>query len=283
MKNLYYIFIIILFFLSVSVSGFSQDHLEIVRQMISAVSTVQSVQYTLESRERIDNKLNHEVFNFKLIVNPCHLYGIQTYPPKGVEILYLTGKNEGRVKINPASFPWFPINLDPENPLMLNKRHHSVNESGFDYLASAVEYFIQKSEDQSELVVENHGIVKIKGMDCYDYTIADPAYRLLEYRVSGHETTLSIAAKLRINYYSLLENNPGLKVSGEITSGTRLVVPNGYASRFELFIHQDKLYPVCVRVYDPKGLFEEYTFINVILNPVFGQDDFSADNPEYGF
>jgi outer membrane lipoprotein-sorting protein len=38
-----------------------------------------------------------------------------------------------------------------------------------------------------------------------------------------------------------------------------------------------------MRIYDSKGLYEEYTFNDVVINQAFKDIDFSADNPKYGF
>jgi outer membrane lipoprotein-sorting protein len=37
-----------------------------------------------------------------------------------------------------------------------------------------------------------------------------------------------------------------------------------------------------MRLYDSKGLYEEYTFNDVVINTL-KDIDFSADNPKYGF
>jgi outer membrane lipoprotein-sorting protein len=103
------------------------------------------------------------------------------------------------------------------------------------------------------------------------------------YYTQPNETPISIAKKLKINYYTILENNPGNKASTEFKPGTRLLVPNDYASRMELYVHVSQLYPVYLKIYDPKGLFEEFTFSNVSLNPLFRSIDFSHKNPEYHF
>jgi hypothetical protein len=41
--------------------------------------------------------------------------------------------------------------------------------------------------------------------------------------------------------------------------------------------------PVKSEVYDEKGLFEEYLFEEIKLNPTFTSADFDENNKEYGF
>ena len=38
-----------------------------------------------------------------------------------------------------------------------------------------------------------------------------------------------------------------------------------------------------LRIEDENGLFEQYEYLELDLNPTFTEDDFSEDNKEYGF
>jgi hypothetical protein len=264
-------------------SGHSQEPLSILKQMISYTNSVQALEFTLDSKERINGKIIHEINLCKISTNPYKIYAIQSVPLKKLEVLYVTGNNGGKLKINPASFPWVTINLHPDSPLILNSHHHTVLEAGFAYFIAIIEKFIQKNENKGPRILEKFSKTKIYGSDCYIITLVNPEYRFSDYMVSSRETPLSIAKKLSINYYSILENNPGLKATEEIAPGSKVRVPNDYASKIELFINQDKLYPVNLKVYDPKGLFEEYTFTDVDINPEFDTAIFSTSNPQYGF
>jgi outer membrane lipoprotein-sorting protein len=94
---------------------------------------------------------------------------------------------------------------------------------------------------------------------------------------------LSIAKKFNLNYFTILENNTHIKGLGVIKAGTKLTIPNDYASKMEMYIQKDKYYPVYLKIYDHKGLFEEYTFTNIAINPSFKDIEFSPKNPDYGF
>jgi outer membrane lipoprotein-sorting protein len=128
-----------------------------------------------------------------------------------------------------------------------------------------------------------NGIVKMQGADCYYLTFNNPAYHLITYTTQVNETSLSLAKKLHLNFYAILENNPKLSITCTIKTGTTLTIPSDYASKMELYVQKDKFYPVCMRIYDSKGLYEEYTFNDVVINQAFKDIDFSADNPKYGF
>jgi outer membrane lipoprotein-sorting protein len=262
---------------------FSQDALSITKQMFSTVKSIKTLQYSFDSKERVGKKTIHEVSDFKMIMQPFKVYLYQQAPKKGIEVLFISGANNNKAKINPNAFPWVTLNLDPEGSLMLDNHHHSLFDGGFAYTTSLIEYLINKYEAQSSKLIVNNGVVKVAGSECYYFTFSNTNYKLVNYTTVEGETPLTIAKKLHLNYFTILDNNSHISGLGKIDAGTKLNVPNDYASKMELYIHKEKLYPVYLKIYDHKGLYEEYTFMNVIINPVFNGNVFSADNPNYNF
>jgi outer membrane lipoprotein-sorting protein len=258
-----------------------QDAQSITQQMISTVKSMQSLSYTSDLKERVNGTMKTEKASFKINVSPFNIYMYQYFPKLGAQCLYVTGKNGGKARVNTNSFPWITLSLLPEGTLMLEKRHHSVFDAGFLYTALTLENLLNKY--QNDKVMTMNGIVKMQGADCYYITFTNPNYRMVNYTTQPNETPQSIAKKINLNFYSILENNPKLKVIDQIKPGTKLIIPTNYASKMEIYIHKDKFYPVCLRVYDNKGLYEEYSFFDVLINPQFKEIDFSEDNPNYGF
>jgi hypothetical protein len=211
------------------------------------------------------------------------MYLYQYIPRSGLECLYVTGQNNGKVKVNPNSFPWINLNLDPEGGLMLQDRHHSIFDAGFSYTVSLLEYLLNKYQAQDDQLIKYNGILKIQDVECYYLTFTNPYYKLITYVTQANETPFTIAKKNHINFYSIIENNPWLKAAEVINPGTKLLIPNDYASKMELYVHKDKFYPVYIKVFDNKGIYEEYYFQHVIINPTFTDLDFSAKNPAYNF
>jgi outer membrane lipoprotein-sorting protein len=283
MKKYFSLIVTAALFVGTGMNGFSQDPISITNQMFANIKSIKSVQYSFDSKERVNGKIIHEASDFKMNMQPFKAYMYQHTPTKGIEVLYLAGANSGKAKINPAAFPWVTLNLDPEGSLMLDKHHHSLFDGGFAYTTSLLEFLLNKYKEQSSKLIINNGLVKMQGADCYYFTLLNPNYRMTSYTVGTGETPLTIAKKLKLNYFCILENNPHIKGIGKITPGTKLTLPNDYASKMELYIHKNMLYPVYIKIYDLKGLYEEYTFTNVEINPVFKSDVFSADNPQYKF
>jgi hypothetical protein len=283
MKRLQFTILLTFLFLVMGFRVFSQEPLSLVRQMITTTSGFRTLQFTLETRERVNGRIVREVNMCKIHCDPYRFYAIQSFPVNKLEVLYVTGSNGNKLKINPASFPWVTVNLPPESPLVLANRHHPMLEAGFNYFCRIIGSLLQKYESQGMQIIGGFSRVRVYGADCYAITLINPSYKVSGYEVKEKETALTLARKLNLNYYAILENNPGLKMNEVIHPGTRLTIPNDYGSRIELFIHQDKLYPVDLKVYDPKGLYEEYIFTDVEINPVYDESVFSAENPSYRF
>lgn len=282
-SHIKFIFAILVVLLGTCISGYPQEPLTVIRQMITNCRSIHTVQFIIDTKERINGRIVHEINSCKINSNPFKIYAKQSVPVKNLEVLYVTGQNGDKLKINPASFPWVTLNLNPENILILNNHHHTILESGFVYISTILENFILKNESQNSRRVEKFSKATVYGSDCYVITLTNPDYGKTGYVTSGVETALTIAEKMGINFHSILENNPGLKLNEKIAPGSRIVVPNDYASKIEIFIHQDKLYPVKLSIYDPKGLFEEYLFTGVTINPGFTANIFTPDNLEYHF
>ena len=263
-----------------------QDAISITDQMFTTVKSVKTIQYTFEAKERLAQGKTHvERSTFKINVSPLQIYVYQHAPKKGLQCLYVAGKNNGKVKINPNSFPWVNLNLEPESELMLQDRHHSIFDAGFTYTSSLIEYLLTKYQTQKESLIKYNGILKLQGVECYYLVFTNPNYKLVTYTTQAKETPLSIAKKNHLNFYSIIENNPSIKIkpNDEFKPGTKLIIPNDYASKMELFIQKEKYYPVYLKIFDNKGVYEEFYFQQVTINPIFKEIDFSETNPAYKF
>lgn len=265
-----------------SASLLAQEPLSIINQMFETTKAAKTMKYSFDSKERVGGKVIHEVSDFKINTQPFKVYMKQKSPKEGLEVLYISGPS-AKAKVNPNAFPWVSLNLDPEGSLMLDKHHHSLLDAGFNYTISLIEFLINKYKADAPKIIKDNGLVKVQNISCHYYTLSNPNYKLVKYTTGENETVLSIAKKLKLNYFMILENNSHVKGLGTIKAGTVLSIPNDYASKMEMYIHKDKLYPVYLKIYDHKGLYEEYTFSNVELNAPLKDIDFSAENPNYDF
>ena len=58
---------------------------------------------------------------------------------------------------------------------------------------------------------------------------------------------------------------------------------HAYAKYVLLYIDKDNFLPIGVRVFDDKGLFEQYDYYNLQVNPKFDDAEFTKDYKDYNF
>lgn len=261
----------------------AQSGNELANKMIAKVKSLKTIQFTFELQERYLGKIISERNNFKLNLSPYKAYFKQDFPEKGLEGLYISGENENQAKINPNAFPWITLNLNPEGELMMKNHHHPVFHAGYGYVVEVLENLIKKYQSKTDNLIVNKGTTKYNGEDVIVLDCNNPFYAIKNYTLTKAETPYELGKRLYINYLTILEENPGLKAFSEIPAGRTIKMPTDYASKMLIYLNKTQLNPVYIKISDLRGLFEEYKFINVILNPAFKPNVFSADNPEYNF
>ena len=56
-----------------------------------------------------------------------------------------------------------------------------------------------------------------------------------------------------------------------------------YAKKMSLYLDKEYLLPVYVKVYDDKGLYEHFEYVNLKVDPVIKAEEFTKDYKEYDF
>jgi outer membrane lipoprotein-sorting protein len=261
----------------------AQSGIDLANNMITKIKGLKTLQCTFESQERVLDKTVSEKNNFKINISPFKAYFKQDFPEKGLEGLFISGENSNKTKINPNAFPWMTLNLNPEGDLMMKNHHHPLYHAGYSYVVQVLDMLIKKYQSKTDKLIVNKGVMTYQGQEVYVLDCNNPFYKIQSLNITKAETPYDLGKRLHINYYSILEENPGLKPFSEIPAGKTIKIPSDYASKMTIYLHKTQLYPVYIKISDAKGLFEEYKFTNVILNPSFQASDFSADNPRYNF
>ncbi len=253
---------------------------EIVDQMLKRIHDVQQLKYNLKITERTNNKFNNFASSVKLNRKPRKLY-LYT---NGIEVLWVEGTNKGNALVKPNSFPYFNLNLDPNGSLMRDGQHHTINEMGFDYFGSIIEFISKKYSDRFDKVFTLEGEETVNNRPCYKITINNSDFKFVDYTVSKGENLVSIARKLFVGEYMILERNkPKVDDYKDVKAGQVIKVPTAYAKYVTLYV--DKLFnmPVGSRIYDDNGLYEQYDYFFLQLNPKLEDAEFTRDYKGYGF
>jgi outer membrane lipoprotein-sorting protein len=165
---------------------------------------------------------------------------------------------------------------------MRKHQHHTVHDSGFDLLASILDRNLQEFNPYEQTLKRKEDVVWL-GENAIQIEMINTRYKTKRYKVNGHENIAEIAEKFNVNEYAILELNPECSNYEDVRNGQVLNIPSHYGVKMNLYISKKTMLPLMVRVYDHKGLFEEYDYTEFQLNPQFAANEFEANFAEYDF
>ena len=253
---------------------------EIVSKSLKSIKEVKGLKYHLKITERGKKGFNFYESVVKFSRNPRLIY----LYIKGIEVLWVQGQNEGRALVKPNSFPYFNLNLDPMGNLMRQDQHHTLNEMGYDYFASIIQNTMDKLGDKFEHVFSVDGEERINNRPCFKIIVDNKDFRYIDYTIGEGESITSIARKFYIAEYMILEKNPKFKDYFDILKKGQIIkIPNWYARTVIMYVDQLYFLPISMKVFDDKGLFEEYNYHHLQVNPKFEENEFTKTFKGYGF
>lgn len=253
---------------------------EIVFKMIKSINDLERLKYSLKIIERGKKGFNHYESSVKLNRKPRKIY----LYIKGIELLWVAGWNNNKAYVKPNSFPYVNLSLDPLGFLMRQDQHHTLNEMGVDYFASIIEYIALKNLDHFDTYFKFEGEERVNNRPCYKIIIDNKDFGYENYTVGDNESITSIARKLRVSEYMILEVNPKLNDYFHILKkGQVLKVPNAYAKHVTLYIDQLYFLPISIKILDDKGLFEQYDYHFLQVNPKIDDAEFTKGYKDYKF
>jgi hypothetical protein len=173
--------------------------------------------------------------------------------------------------------------LDPYGAIMRKDQHHTIHEMGFHYLADILKDGLIKAGDKLDKYFKLLGEEQYEGRTCYKLSIGYPDFGWIPYSVKKGENLVTIARKLRISEYMVMENNPKISSYNDLKEGQVIQVPNAYAKLTLLLIDKEYLLPVNNKVFDDKGVFETYEYHNLQVNPVIAPEEFTKTYKGYHF
>jgi outer membrane lipoprotein-sorting protein len=275
--------IAVFLFISIEASGQKEAGISIVNRMIERTSKIKTMTYQITKQERINGKMFKQVAVVKLQIDPVKLYMKEIVPNKGLEILYARGANNDKAIVNPNGFPWININLDPKDDLMRKNQHHTILESGFNYLINVLEYTCIRYKTEIETLIVNNGIINYGGKECYSLSMNNPHFRYLDYELQENESTTDVARRFKISEHMVLELNKSIKNHGETGKRQTIKIPSDYCSKIILVVDKEAFLPLKMEIYDDQGLYEKYEFSELKVNTKISTEEFSQGYADYGF
>lgn len=255
----------------------------VIDEMLSSIDRIKTLKYKIKQFERIKGEMIIAVQDIKLSTSPFKVYVYVHLPDEGAELLWVEGKNDGDAIVNPNGFPYFNLNMDPYGKIMRKNQHHTIFELGFDYLAQIIRAALARTDDDFYNYCEYKGTIKWNNIDCHKIVIEYDEFKYVPYIVGKGETVLSIAKKLGVSEYMLVEINPAIDNYDDVKARQQIKVPNAYAKKTILYIDKRNNLPIVQKMYDEKGLYEIFEFHNTQVNPLIPEEEFTKDYKEYDF
>ncbi len=257
--------------------------MELTKQFFSESKKIQTLTFTLNKRERIKGVMEEQRSAVKFNHKPLKVYMKQEKPNKGLEVLFVENSNQNKILINPNGFPWVSLSLEISNPKVRHNQHHTIKESGFDYLAAVVENLMDKHKKDLTVQPKLDGTVVWDNRECHKVVINNSNFKYVDYTVQAGENLNSIGKAKNVSAYMILEKNPTIKDYEDVKAGQKIKIPTDYALKLILYLDKKTSLPLMIKVYDEVGLYEEYAYSNMKINPHIDAQEFTRNYGEYKF
>ena len=276
----------ILIFGIIQCTVFAQENnlkVALIDKMIKAIDDHNQMEFKMYRSERSKNGFTDGKFYAKLINKPYKLY-IKNFKPKpGSEILFIKGQNDDKALINPNSFPYFSISLDPDNNLLLAGGHHSLREAGFTLFSDMFKLYKENYGKELYNRITYHGMFKWNDRVCYKISIDYPDYSTKKYTPKKGETLYSISRDQLLNIGKLREYNAKYDDDDILDESDEIIIQNVYAKKAVIFIDNENYFPIYQLIYDEEGLYEKYQYVDLNLDISFKNEEFTRDYSKYNF
>jgi len=273
--------IILSLFSCIMINANAQDSNELLSKMFKKTAQIQTLKYYLIIHQRIKGIMHIQKAYIKIQRNPLKIYYRQDVGYKA-ELLFIEGQNNNKALVNLRTLPFFNLNLDPYGSLMRKNQHHTIFDADFNYGVGIVEILFNKYKSNNSILINQDGTVLWDGNECYKLILQNLNFAYVDYKVNQGENITSLAAKLKLNDYMILELN-NLSKYYSVKTGQLIKIPNDYAYSMELYLDKQRYIPLYMKIYDDKGLYEQFEFTNVEIDPKFAPDEFSKTFKEYKF
>ena len=251
--------------------------------MLAACDRLKTASFNLVTEERLKNgKWNRSEILIKLQRKPKNIYIYCINPNPGAECLWREGEMNNQLLVNPNGFPYFNLRLRTHHSLLRKGQHHTVEEVGFDYITEVLRYYIEKEGEKIFDFFRLNGTTEYDGRLCKVLQYENPSFAYVNYTVKDGENLTAIAKAHYVSDYMLMEVND-LKNYDSVKPGQVIKLPVTYGKKIVFYVDARNNLPLVQIIYDDHDLYEKYEFESFVLNPNLNSDDFSPENPKYGF
>ncbi len=153
--------------------------------------------------------------------------------------------------------------------MLIKGQHRTVKDSGFGLIKTLVQDGIKRADSEGEFdeVFKITGSKTYDGQDCHVVQITDPTFSFKSYTVKKGEDLLKIGKRNKISSYMIMEKNKGIDDFFDVKAGQKIQIPTSFAPKITFYVSKKTHLPLFTKIEDDKGLFEQYEFFNVKINP----------------
>lgn len=231
-------------------------------RLTAAIEGLKFLRCNVKAQERLGTQIRVANSAMKLSFDPLRVY---IKNPDGVELLWVTGQNDGDAWVYPGSFPYVTLSLDPRGSVMRRNQHHTTFQAGFGMIADLLHTSSTRIDNGYVRSFRYMGDTTVQNRNCHILRSDFPQFRYVSYKVGKKETIASIADKFGCGDYRIMERNK-LSVNEALPEGKALEVPNAYGRRVVLCIDPKTYLPMAVQVNDERGMYEKFEFSSVVAN-----------------
>jgi hypothetical protein len=257
----------------------------IVEEMILTTKTIGSLSYSLGRHERFEGEVLTEYSAIKLERDPFKVYLEITRSYKsmreGVEVLYVAGERDNEALINPPFLFW-NLTKDPFGNTLREDQHHTILDLGFDHIVSIMEYQMEKYALALDGMLQVLGPAKWDEQECWRIEFNNPNFEWASHTVTEGEDLLTIAREYKLSEHMIMEKN-NLRGYDDVSPGDILQLPVDYAAKMVILVDKERKVPRYMEVYDDEGLYEQYEFNDLVIDPQFKAEEFNSNYKDYGF
>jgi outer membrane lipoprotein-sorting protein len=256
---------------------------QLVEQMMTNIRAVKTAKFRFVKNERYEKKIVKSEQLVKLNVNPKKIYmKLLKGPHSGTELLFVQGTNDGKALVSAGSF--VPtISLSPFSSLVRDQQRHTIYELGFLYTGDLIYDAYTRYKGKANEYAKYEGLVDFDGRKCLKIFMDNKEYKLSDYTVKEGEDLIKIARRLKLDEYSLLEYNPGVKGYTEVKPGQVIKIPDTFSKSVLMYLDAKTLLPVYQKIIDINGFVAEYEYHDLQINVPIADEEFTKNYKEYGF
>ncbi|MBI2711440.1 MAG: DUF1571 domain-containing protein [Bdellovibrio sp.] len=200
-------------------------------------------------------------------------------PKQDAELLF--NPTTGRVTAHKGSFPDLTVHVSPQNHLLLDLQHHTIEDSSFRAIVQMITDEVKNCEDLPGSSIRYLSDRETQTGKTYAVELTGP---WVESKVSilKDEDIWAFSKRNKMSAAAILHAN-GLTDFGDFPSQGEVILPRCYGTRLVVGVDPVRVLPTSIEIFDKKGqLFESYRWEDVDLSPL-SDVDFDQTNPAYNF